>query len=313
MRLGVRKISSQDYHRDPCPTPSLSSSVADILIKQTPYHAWLAHSRLNPEYEEKTTAEQEFGSAVHALLLNSEAERIVVVSGESWRKDAMRKVRDQSRADNKIPMLPDEFDHADWLAETAREQILASDVGEAFRRGVSERTLIWQEQGIYNRIRPDRWWRKGSIILDFKTTSGSAHPDDWPYNSQGLWWGGGAIQSALYRRGAKAITGKDHRFVFLVQEVESGLVSVIEPAWTGAEEADKDVEDAISLWRDCLLTNQWPGYGPRIHGVEPPGSYAMRKEVARLIRNRPSAEAIEAARRMQAPPTPGKPKRSRRP
>src|SRR4051812_43711235 len=62
-------IAAEDYHRDICPEPSLSNSLAGILLSRSPKHAWLAHPRLNPNYKPEESKVFDKGSAAHALLL----------------------------------------------------------------------------------------------------------------------------------------------------------------------------------------------------------------------------------------------------
>src|SRR5260221_5320495 len=50
---GLYDIADADYHADCCAVPSLSSSIVKLLDQQTPLHAWQAHPRLNPRFEEK--------------------------------------------------------------------------------------------------------------------------------------------------------------------------------------------------------------------------------------------------------------------
>ena len=50
-------ISAEAYHADPAPEPSLSSSVAKILVNLSPAHARIAHPRLNPDYRPRSRAE----------------------------------------------------------------------------------------------------------------------------------------------------------------------------------------------------------------------------------------------------------------
>ena len=57
------------YHADPCERPSLSSSIAKILLEKTPRHAWTAHPRLNPDFAAKDESKFDLGTAVHELML----------------------------------------------------------------------------------------------------------------------------------------------------------------------------------------------------------------------------------------------------
>src|SRR3979411_2799004 len=62
-------VQAADYHADPCERPSLSSSIAKILIEKTPRHAWTAHPWLNPNFVPKQDSKFDLGSAVHELML----------------------------------------------------------------------------------------------------------------------------------------------------------------------------------------------------------------------------------------------------
>src|SRR5258708_2254328 len=50
---GIYDLDDDDYHQDPAPEPSLSSSIVKLLDQQTPAHAYAAHPRLNPQFAEK--------------------------------------------------------------------------------------------------------------------------------------------------------------------------------------------------------------------------------------------------------------------
>ena len=39
-------VTAKDYHADCCESVSLNSTIAKILVSQSPKHAWLKHPRL---------------------------------------------------------------------------------------------------------------------------------------------------------------------------------------------------------------------------------------------------------------------------
>ena len=41
---GIHNLSAEVYHADPCVKPSLSSSIANVLLQQSPLHAWMAQN-----------------------------------------------------------------------------------------------------------------------------------------------------------------------------------------------------------------------------------------------------------------------------
>ena len=60
MQQGIYNILAEQYHADPCVTASLSSSIAKILIEQSPMHAWMAHPRLNLKFKRQEDSRFDF-------------------------------------------------------------------------------------------------------------------------------------------------------------------------------------------------------------------------------------------------------------
>ncbi len=52
-RPGFYTMSEAAYHADPCADPSLSRSIAEKLILESPRHAHAAHPRLTKQDEEE--------------------------------------------------------------------------------------------------------------------------------------------------------------------------------------------------------------------------------------------------------------------
>src|SRR5690606_29585641 len=102
------QMDADTYYADPCPEPSLSQSIAHVLLAKSPLHAWLQHPRLGGKARAATKAMDE-GSLVHALLLGQD-DQIVEVDADSWRTNAAKEQRDAARAEGKIPVLAGELD-----------------------------------------------------------------------------------------------------------------------------------------------------------------------------------------------------------
>src|SRR3990167_3196210 len=92
-------MTLHEYIRDPAPEPSLSASVAHLLLTRSARHAWLAHPRLNPAWAPEATEQTDLGTLEHALLLEQDDSRLVVVEADDWRAKAARLARDEARAD----------------------------------------------------------------------------------------------------------------------------------------------------------------------------------------------------------------------
>ena len=257
---GIYTIPAADYHADPCPTPSLSASIATRLCLASPLHAWHAHPRLNPAAVEAESEAFDLGTAAHALLLQHQKD-VVIIQAENYRTSAARDARDQARAAGQIPLLARVWADVLEMATAARAQLDAHTDGGAamFTDGEPEQTLIWQEDGLWCRARLD-WLRLGAID-DYKSTSASANPETW---SRTLFAHGFDLQAAWYLRGLRALTGIDAIFRFAVQETSPPYaLSVVGLGPDALLLGEKKCLYALEVWRECLATDHWPGYPTR--------------------------------------------------
>src|SRR5262245_60670140 len=140
--IGVHSISADAYHIDPCPSPSLSASIAKLLSSRTPLHAWYAHPRLNPAYEVDTDQKFDIGTACHSLILNDP--RIFhIVDADDWRTKDAKAQRDEARAAGKVPLLALQWKRVNDMCLSARTQLdRHEEAFRAFTDGEPERTLI---------------------------------------------------------------------------------------------------------------------------------------------------------------------------
>jgi hypothetical protein len=279
MKPGIYSIISDKYHADDIglAVPSLSNSIAKVLIGQSPRHAWMQHPKLNPSYKPDEDSKFDLGSAAHAYLLEGE-DKMHVVDADDWRTKAAKEERDQARLDGFFPLLKKQADDVKLMAAEARQAVFdCPDLGCALQDGDAEQTVVWQDGETWCRSRPD-WMRKDrKIILDYKTTT-SANPDDFALQIVRM---GYDIQAAFYTRGIQAVTGVDAKFVFLVQETEPPYICSfvgMPPAYMALGE-DKALT-AIRLWADCLKKNKWPAYSNKIYWAEPP-AWAASKWIER--------------------------------
>jgi hypothetical protein len=270
MKPGIYTIPAEDYHRDPCDVPSLSSSIAHLLVKKTPAHARWAHPRLNPDFERKEKANFDLGNMAHAVLLENTYERIVVVEADSWRTKAAQQERDDAYGQGFTPILRKDYDRLTLAIDSIRAQVAERTYDPPlFTDGKPEQTLVWEERGVWCRALVD-WLRDDfSVIDDLKTTSASANPVIW--SKRQLEQIGADVQFAFYRRGVRALKGKDPVFRWMVAELEPPFpISVVslDPSWIDL--ADLKVDRAIERWRHCMETETWPGYPEPIYYAEPP-------------------------------------------
>ena len=259
-----------DYVRDPAPTPSLSASLAHLLLTRSAQHAWLAHPKLNPAWKPAAAEAMDIGTIAHALVLENDASRIVVIDAADWRTTAAKAARDEARAAGKLPVLTARRDSIFEMVTRARAAIAESELAAAFADGQPEQTLVWQDDGVWCRCRPDWLTTDRRVAIDYKTTAGSAEPKAWargPLLAMGY-----DLQAAFGLRGIQAVCQpRDCAFVFMVQEIEPPYaVSFVGLAPAFVAFAEQKRAAAVRLWAACLQDNRWPGYPLRVAWAEPP-------------------------------------------
>ncbi len=171
-------FDAAEYHADPCPTPSLSASLAKIILAQSPAHARLKHPKLNPRLrtgDEKHDNDREIGSAYHAMFLGQGAE-VVTIEASDWKKPSIRDERDALQSEGKIVLLAHQADTVTAMIEAASHQLVDRGYGTAFDAGSAETCLICSVGPDWFRRLVD--WYTPTMIWDAKTTGASAAPDE---------------------------------------------------------------------------------------------------------------------------------------
>jgi len=286
---GFYQLTREQYLADPCPEPSLSSSIAWTLVEEAPLLAWWKHPRLNPQYAPEEGSNMDRGSIAHAIILEGSTARVRVVKGVSdWRTNAAKEARDLVRSKGLLPIL--ESDYADVLAMTTtlRTQLdHHKDGWSMFRDGQAEVAAIWTEE-----INGATVWCRALIdylriattiapgIDDYKTIKGSANPERV---SKTLATTSARMQAAFYQRGVQVLTGRRIPFRFCYQECEPPYLSSVNALGAELEIiGDRSVLLALDQWQRCLETGHWPGYGDRTALASCPPwveEAFMRKEV----------------------------------
>jgi PDDEXK-like domain of unknown function (DUF3799) len=270
-------VSAAEYHKDQlCQQPSLSSHIANILLKQSPLHAWLAHPRLNPNFVREEDSRFDLGSAAHSLLLERNEAPIVWCDFDDWRKNEAKAQRDAARAAGKLPVLSHYKPALFAMVKAAHDCIERSELRGILDTGRAEQTLVWQEKTglgaedrIWCRARLDLISEDRRVILDYKSTT-DAHPEVFGRQIGRM---GYELQSAFYTRALTCtgnITHAPPTFVFLAQEITPPFAcSLIGLSNSYCDIGYAKYNAALNMWSDCLTSDEWPGYGSRIMYVEP--------------------------------------------
>lgn len=268
-RPGVYEMSAEDYHADPCEAPSLSSSVAKLLINSTPLHAWTAHPRLNPDAEREDEERFDLGNACHSLILH-DPKKFEIIDAPDWRTKQAKDQREAARECGKIPLLAEQWTRVQAMAHSLRLQLARhQDARNAFTNGKPEQTLIWREGETWCRARLDWLPNAGNFFDDYKSTVVGADPDAFSRNLFNL---GYDVQDAFYTRGIRALgLCEKPAFRFIVQETQAPhAISVVALMPSAVDLAAHKVARAIDIWQTCMRTGYWPGYPLRTCYVEAP-------------------------------------------
>jgi hypothetical protein len=273
---GIHNITADRYHADDlADVPTLSASIANILIGKSPAHAKAAHPKLNPDLEREDDSKFDVGTAAHRLFLEGE-DAIGVVHFPDWRQKEARETRDAIRQDGRIPLLADQADRVRDMVEAARDQLVSHHAQPAlFTDGKPEQTLVWEDDhGVVCRSRLD-WLRDDFLAIDdLKTTSASSDPKKWERTAYGM---GADLQVAFYRRGVEKLTGVSPWFRYVVVETfPPYALSVVDLAPSALALAEDKVQTAIDLWAACLENDHWPAYDERVASIEVPTFEEMR-------------------------------------
>jgi hypothetical protein len=267
---GFFAFTADLYHADPCPEPSLSCSIAKLLVTRgsTPLHAWFEHPRLNPAYAPEEEQKFDLGKAAHSLMLKDPQE-FEIVDAPDWRTKAAQERREVARIAGKIPLLAHQFKEAQAMVEAADAQLDGHEEGSEFfveGHGWPERTMIWREGDVWCRARLDWLPEIPKLYPDYKSTSASADPRVW---QNAAFANGFDIQASFYCRGLRALGIDKPEFRFVVQENYAPYaLSVIQLSPGLIDLADRKVELAIEIWRACVRDNVWPGYGTHTAHIE---------------------------------------------
>lgn len=270
-----RDFPTATYFDDPCPAPSLSQSVAKILLEQSPRHAFQAHPKLGlpPSDEEgdEYNKAQAIGNAAHVLMLGR-GKKLAIAPHRDWRKKEAQEFKANAIAEGGEPILQKHYKLAQAMVDAGLEQLTRiHGTQNAFTHGDAEAVIASCENGVWLRSMLD--WITPDLreVWDYKSGGVSASPYATPRRMADAGW---HIQAAFHERILDAIDPKGagrRKFFYVAQENEEPFaltVNVIgEAALTIGR---KQVDYAIKSWAHCLTKGVWPAYPNRINIAELP-------------------------------------------
>lgn len=240
---------------------AVSASGLAKIIRTTPAH-YLEYITGKRE----ATPAQEFGTAVHAAILEPdlfskayvqkpEGLSLATKEGKEWKLSVGGK---------KILSFED-FRAVQFMSANVLEHPV---IGDLIEKGIKEKSFFWTdpETGLLCKCRPDCFI--GDKVIDIKTAE-DASPRGFQSSIQ-KW--GYATQSVHYLEGMSHITGKRLTdFIHVVVEKSAPFAVacyVLDDA--SLERAAIDVRRGLALIKDCRDKKQWPAYQAEIQTTNLP-------------------------------------------
>lgn len=271
--LGFHRLSKEEYLADPCETPSLSTSIAQVIMDESPAHAWACHPRGLALKDDPTRAMIR-GTAVDSLLLGGDAELVCLpemlpnakgalypTNGE-FRMDSAKAWKLEQLAAGRTVISPSDLEAAHVTAAVVREKLANRGI---VLNGQHQVTAIWKEGAVFCRGRLDHLAMTASeaVIYDLKVVE-KAHPkaiakkmNDFGYD----------MQHAAYVRAVEALrpdlAGRVKMKFIFAEFAPPYAVVTCHPSGELRALGEFRWRRAVERFGACLASGIWPEYAER--------------------------------------------------
>ena len=267
MKTGLfEKIPNHVYHSEEYDYLS-STEIRNLLI--TP-----AHYKARKNEGERNTPALNFGSATHSMILQPELEEVAALPKIDKRTKAGKAEFAEFCDENEGKIIVSE---KEYLTIQAMQKVLYK---HKYAKRILDRksikkevSAVWREDSgddsFLCKLRADILSQAtdNEFIVDYKTTGDASH---YGFSRQ-IFNKGYHIQAYHYARGMKALTGKDHIFMFIAQEKEAPYaVNVFSVDEEVMEIAKDSWEKATSDYLESLKSGRWSAYKEGVWPINVP-------------------------------------------
>lgn len=231
-----------------------------MLMQRSPLHYWQS-----TQAPSEPSAAQALGTLTHLAVLEwDEYRRRVFVAPDVDRRTKAGKAEWTEFCDaaEEVEGSIVATEEQDLKARAMREAVMAQPFARALLAdGQAETTLLWEREGVQCKARPDWLCAGHEVTVDLKTAADASEDafakaaGRFSYHIQDAWYSDAANDCGL---GARA-------FVFLVVESDPPHAVALYQLDDDARHVGRvRYERAFERYRECLASDQWPGYAKEI-------------------------------------------------
>ena len=229
--------------------PWLTPSIANVLLRKTPYHARMACPYYGHERTPPTPAMIE-GSVVDSLVLGGRLP-IVTMRTKSWNTNAIKESKRNAEMFGNIVLKQADYDRCADAAREIKEKMPPE--AKFYLAGTIKRRIFWKSgrKRVECSTEPDI--HHGDTVLDLKRTRIVPTGHNWRRHASNM---GYHIQAAAVLEATKA-----KRFGWVIVEADPPHLSVVHWATPAFLEVGKrDWHLARDIWHDCVTSGEFPAY-----------------------------------------------------
>lgn len=281
----IDDLPADQYHADPVPGGSLSSTGARLLLPPScpAKYRWWAD---NPQPPKRHF---DFGHAAHGEVLGA-GDPVRIIDAADYKTKAAQEQKKAAYADGEIPLLPWEWQQVEDMAAAIRAHPVAGGLFDP-ATGRPEVSLFWRDDvfGVNCRARLD-WLinepipirgKPHMVIPDYKTCN-QADPESlsksmhqFGYHAQNDWYKTGLLASGLADEAAPPLP------LLVAQEKEPPyLITIVQPDEAAMRIAATRNRKALDVYAECQATGVWPGYAADVVQLPLPGYAEFAHEQA---------------------------------
>lgn len=165
-------------------------------------------------------------------------------------------------ASGKTLLSAGDYENVLKISKTVRTHETA---GRLLGIGEAEVTVLTEMDDVPAKCRVD--WLRPGVIVDLKTTD-DASPGGF---SRSIASYGYDVQAAWYLDCCQAAGIEAEAFIFIaVEKAAPYAVGIYELDYASLEVGRSKYQRALSLWKHCTATDEWPGYSPEIVTLQLP-------------------------------------------